>query len=161
MELDSLYQEIILDHYRQPRNKCSMADGIHVKHDNPLCGDEIALCLQMDDNKVRRVCFTGHGCSISQASSSMMTEAVAGLTADEALQRIEQIREMMHGTSPADDLGDIMALEGVANFPVRVKCALLPWMALKDALSQSHAVACKSQCHCDAAGTTSESEAHS
>lgn len=137
MSLEDLYREIILDHYRSPRNKRRGVDGaITVKHDNPLCGDELALAVDIEDGRVSDVAFDGRGCSISQASASMMTEAVHGMTVSEALDRAEIVRLMMHGEHPGEDLGDLMALEGVAKFPVRVKCALLAWMALKDALGQ-------------------------
>jgi nitrogen fixation protein NifU and related proteins len=141
MSVDDLYREIILDHYRSPRNKRRGVEGaIAVKHDNPLCGDELHLAVDVKDGKLADVAFDGKGCSISQASASMMTEAVSGKSVDDALGLAETIRLMMHGERPSeseeDDLGDLMALEGVAKFPVRVKCALLAWMALKDALTQ-------------------------
>jgi nitrogen fixation NifU-like protein len=137
MSVDDLYREIILDHYRSPRNKRRGVEGaIAVKHDNPLCGDELHLTVDVQNGQLADVAFDGKGCSISQASASMMTEAVQGKTVSDALDITEIVRQMMHGTSPSDDLGDLMALEGVAKFPVRVKCALLAWMALKDALSQ-------------------------
>jgi nitrogen fixation NifU-like protein len=141
MSVDDLYREIILDHYRSPRNKRRGVEGaIAVKHDNPLCGDELHLAVDVKDGKLADVAFDGKGCSISQASASMMTEAVNGKSVDDALGLAETIRLMMHGERPSegdeDDLGDLMALEGVAKFPVRVKCALLAWMALKDALTQ-------------------------
>jgi nitrogen fixation NifU-like protein len=137
MSLEDLYREIILDHYRSPRNKRRGIEGaISVKHDNPLCGDELELSVDVDDGQVTDVAFDGRGCSISQASASMMTEAIAGRSVKDAMQLAETVRLMMHGEAPAEDLGDLMALEGVAKFPVRVKCALLAWMALKDALGQ-------------------------
>ena len=137
MSVDDLYREIILDHYRSPRNKRRGVEGaIAVKHDNPLCGDELHLAVDVKNGKLADVAFDGKGCSISQASASMMTEAVQGHTVDDALSLTETVRLMMHGDSPGEDLGDLMALEGVAKFPVRVKCALLAWMALKDALTQ-------------------------
>ena len=138
MCVDDLYREIILDHYRSPRNKRRGVEGaIAVKHDNPLCGDELHLAVDIQGGQLADVAFDGKGCSISQASASMMTEAVQGKTVGDALGLAETIRLMMHGESPGDDLGDLMALEGVAKFPVRVKCALLAWMALKDALGQA------------------------
>jgi nitrogen fixation NifU-like protein len=142
MSVEDLYREIILDHYRSPRNKRRGVEGaIAVKHDNPLCGDELHLAVDVQDGELSDVAFDGKGCSISQASASMMTEAVQGKTVKDALGLTETIRLMMHGERPSDDLaedlGDLMALEGVAKFPVRVKCALLAWMALKDALTQN------------------------
>ena len=140
MSFDQLYQEIILDHYRAPRNKCQGDETgkIFVKHENLLCGDELSLSVKLDgDEKISRICFSGQGCAISQASASMMTEAVKGLTANQANRLIETVRLMMHSEVQAEDLGDIEALKGVAKFPVRVKCALLAWMALKDALNSA------------------------
>jgi nitrogen fixation NifU-like protein len=142
VSVDDLYREIILDHYRSPRNKRRGVEGaIAVKHDNPLCGDELHLSVDVQNGSLADVAFDGKGCSISQASASMMTEAVQGKTVGEALELTETIRLMMHGEHPGesfeDALGDLMALEGVAKFPVRVKCALLAWMALKDALGQA------------------------
>jgi len=137
MALDDLYQEIILDHYRSPRNRGACEECDHsVHHDNPLCGDELDLALQLERGRIHRIAFSGRGCSISQASASMMTERVKGETLEQALSIAEVVRRMMHGEPPAVDLGDLMALEGVSRFPVRVKCALLPWMALRDALSR-------------------------
>ena len=133
--MDDLYQEIILDHYRAPRNQgtCPRC-GRRVRHDNPLCGDEITLEVNMDGETIEAIAFEGQGCSISMASASMMTELVKGKAMGDALDDVEAVRKMMHGDTPERDLGDAESLEGVAKFPVRVKCALLPWMALKDAL---------------------------
>lgn len=138
MSLEDLYQEIILDHYKNPRNKgqCPCCDTV-VHQDNPLCGDEINLGLAVQDGRIARIAHDGHGCSISQASASMMTEEVEGLSSGEALELAEQVRQMMHGNPPAADLGDLMALEGVSKFPVRIKCALLPWSALRQALAET------------------------
>jgi nitrogen fixation protein NifU and related proteins len=136
--LDDLYQEIILDHYRSPRNRASVLDGedVHVHHSNPLCGDELDLRVDVEDGRINAVVFDGDGCSISQASTSVMTETVVGRDLDDALDLAEQFRLMMHGEDPTreDDLGDGIVFRGVAKYPVRVKCALLGWMALRDAL---------------------------
>ncbi len=135
--LDDLYQELILDHYRKRRNAGALdAPSVAVDHNNPLCGDEIHLELLIEDGRVADVRHSGQGCSISQASASMMSEAAAGLPVDDALDLVEHFRLMMHGqqTPDEDRLGDAIALEGVAKYPVRVKCALLSWMALKDAI---------------------------
>ena len=138
MSLEDLYQEIILDHYRSPKNRAPALDGedVHVHHSNPLCGDELDLRVDVEDGRVNALAFDGEGCSISQASASAMTVAVAGREVDDALGLAEEFRLMMHGDEPTrvDDLGDGIAFQGVAKFPVRVKCALLGWMALKDAL---------------------------
>lgn len=134
--LDDLYQELILDHYRAPRNKGACPDCQRSAHqDNPLCGDEITLALDVEQGRIARIAHDGVGCSISQASASMMSEAVAGLPVERALELGEAVRRMMHGAEPDEEaLGDLVALQGVARFPVRIKCALLPWTALKEAL---------------------------
>ncbi|MBW3576593.1 MAG: SUF system NifU family Fe-S cluster assembly protein [Actinobacteria bacterium] len=138
MTLEDLYQEIILEHYRSPKNRAAALEGedVHVHHSNPLCGDELDLRVDVEDGRVRALAFDGDGCSISQASASVMTETVKGRELDDALDLAEQFRLMMHGERPAreDDLGDGIVFQGVAKFPVRVKCALLGWMALRDAL---------------------------
>lgn len=135
--LDDLYQELILDHYRRRRNEGTIdAPSAAVDHSNPLCGDEIHLEILVEDGRVAQVRHTGDGCSISQASASMMSVAAEGLPLDDALTLVEHFRLVMHGDQPADEdkLGDAIALEGVAKYPVRIKCALLGWMALKDAI---------------------------
>jgi nitrogen fixation NifU-like protein len=138
MSMEDLYQEIILDHYRKPKNRApELADeAVHVHHSNPLCGDEMDLRIRVADDRLDAVVFDGEGCSISQASASAMTEAVRGRELSDALDLVEDFRRMMHGDDPsrADDLGDGIAFTGVARFPVRVKCALLGWMALRDAI---------------------------
>lgn len=139
MALEDLYQEIILDHYRSPKNRAPSLTGedVHVHHSNPLCGDEMDLRLRVgDEGTVDGLVFDGEGCSISQASASAMTLAVSGRTLDDALDLAEDFRTMMHGDEPrrGDDLGDGVVFQGVAKFPVRVKCALLGWMALRDAI---------------------------
>ncbi|HVM21644.1 MAG TPA: SUF system NifU family Fe-S cluster assembly protein [Egibacteraceae bacterium] len=139
MALDDLYQEIILDHYRSPRNRAADLEGahVHVHHSNPLCGDELDLRLRVADDKVDGLAYDGEGCSISMASASAMSEAVVGRTLSDADDLAEVFRLMMHGEGlkREDDLLDGVAFQGVAKFPVRVKCALLGWMALKDAIS--------------------------
>ena len=139
MALDDLYQEIILDHYRSPRNRAPELENfdVHVHHSNPLCGDELDLRLRVVDDKVDGLAYDGDGCSISMASASAMSEAVVGRTLADADDLGEVFRLMMHGEGlkREDDLLDGVAFQGVAKFPVRVKCALLGWMALKDAIS--------------------------
>jgi nitrogen fixation NifU-like protein len=136
--LDDLYQEIILEHYRSPKNRAPSLEGedVLVHHSNPLCGDELDLRVAIDGDRIEGIAFDGDGCSISQASTSVMTETVKGRRMDDALDLAEQFRLMMHGETPprADDLGDGIVFQGVSKFPVRVKCALLGWMALKDAI---------------------------
>lgn len=135
--LDDLYQELILDHYRKQRGTGTLDDpSVAVDQHNPLCGDEIHLEMRIEDGVVRAVRHTGEGCSISRASASMMSVALEGRTVPEALDAVEHFRLMMHGEVAADEdkLGDAIALEGVAKYPVRIKCALLGWMAAKDAI---------------------------
>jgi nitrogen fixation NifU-like protein len=138
VSLDDLYQEIILDHYRSPKNRAPDLEGedAHVHHSNPLCGDEMDLRIRVADDKLDAVVFDGEGCSISQASASAMTQAVTGRDLDDVLELAEDFRRMMHGDDPKrpDDLADGVAFQGVAKFPVRVKCALLGWMAVRDAV---------------------------
>ena len=137
--LGSLYQELILDHYRHPRNHGELAEPdreVHVR--NPTCGDEIRLQLRLGaDERIEEARFTGEGCSISQAAASMMTQLVKGRTARDAQRLAERFKHMMHGDEEAAhdrEMGDLRALAGVAKFPVRVKCALLGFDALKAAL---------------------------
>ena len=137
--LGSLYQELILDHYRHPRNHGDLAEADREAHvRNPTCGDEIRLQLRLgEDARIEEARFTGDGCSISQAAASMMTQLVKGRTADDAQRLAERFKHMMHGDEEAArdrEMGDLRALAGVAKFPVRVKCALLGFDALKAAL---------------------------
>lgn len=138
MNLEDMYQDIILDHYRSPKNRAPSLDpeDVHVHHSNPLCGDEMDLRIRVKDGTLDAVVFDGEGCSISQASASAMTLAVTGRELDDVLDLSEQFRMMMHGEEPErlDDLEDGIAFQGVAKFPVRVKCALLSWMAVRDAI---------------------------
>lgn len=137
--LDELYQEIILDHYRQPRGRGELEPPkITQEGFNPSCGDEVIIDLRVEDGRITDVRFHGHGCSISQASASMMTEAVRGKTLAEAHALIQQATALVKGELDGDfeTLGDIVALAGVRNFPVRVKCATLAWHTLAEALKQ-------------------------
>ncbi len=138
MQLDSLYQEIILDHYRRPHHKGLREPyDAEVHHVNPTCGDEITLRVRVDGDMVADVSYDAVGCSISQASASVMSELVIGKSVDEALAIHQQFVELMQGrgnVEPDEDvLEDGVAFAGVAKFPARVKCALLAWMAWKDA----------------------------
>lgn len=139
--LTALYQDIILDHYRRPRNKGTLENAsVTVPMRNPLCGDEITLELEMVGDEISEVRFTGRGCSISQASTSMMTEMVKGKHASEIGRIGERFRAMVMGDAEAAadlSLGRARALAGVARFPARVKCALLAWNALERALAES------------------------
>ncbi len=135
--LDDLYREIILDHYRRPRNHVALdAPTCSAEGSNPLCGDTITVALVLDGDTVQDIAFGGAGCSISQASASMMTEYVKGRSVQEARQGAEAFQRMMT-TGESQDLpgfDDIDALVGVAKFPARVKCASLGWKTLEQAL---------------------------
>jgi nitrogen fixation NifU-like protein len=133
--LDTLYRQVIMDHYKNPRNKGSLdQDSITVDMNNPTCGDRIHLTLKIEDGKVAEAKFDGEGCSISMASASMMTQAVKGLEVEKALELSQIFYDMMLGKEYDDenlDLGDIEALQGVAKFPARIKCATLAWKAME------------------------------
>jgi nitrogen fixation NifU-like protein len=142
MDLENLYQEIILDHYKHPRGKGLREPyAVEVHHVNPTCGDEITLRVTLDGEKVLDVSYDGQGCSISQASASMLFEQLVGQTVTDDLATTEAFQELMQGrgqVEPDEDvLGDAVAFAGVAKYPARVKCALLAWMAWKDAVAQA------------------------
>ncbi len=138
--LDDLYRELILDHYRHPHNrghldhKTAGAEGF-----NPVCGDEIAIDVEVDNGLITNVGFVGRGCSISQASGSMMTDAIKGKTKAEAIDLVRAFKRLM--TNPEEEvpeeLGDLEAFQGVSKFPVRVKCATLAWNVLEEGLEQT------------------------
>ena len=138
---DDLYREIILDHYRRPRHKRAVdpADR-RVEANNPLCGDEIDLTLRLDGDAIAEIGFVGRGCSISQASASMLCEAVSGLSAEAARALAAGFRGMLQTGAEDEDLGDLEALRGVRAYPVRVKCATLAWNALLQALGSENLV---------------------
>lgn len=142
VSLEDLYKEVILDHYQSPRNKGRLeSPDVATRGHNPLCGDEIEIGLSIQDDLVREIAFGGRGCSISQASASMMTESVKGHTLAEAQQLAEAFKAVMTSEAPAESLGEaeeLQALQGVKRFPVRVKCALLPWTALQEAVELYH-----------------------
>ncbi len=137
-QLGSLYQELILDHYKRPRNRGTLEGANAEAHlNNPTCGDEIRLQLRIEDDQITDVKFVGDGCSISQSSVSMMTQRLKGKSVEEAHALARRFTEMMHGDAEAardKSLGDLRVLAGVSKFPVRVKCALLAWNALEEAL---------------------------
>ncbi len=138
-KLDALYRQVIMDHYKNPRNKGELADSnVTIDLNNPTCGDEIHLHLKIEDNKITAASFTGSGCSISMASASMMTESVIGHTEDEALEMSHQFSEMVqgHDHDTIDEYGDVEALAGVAKFPARIKCATLAWKAMERAIRE-------------------------
>jgi nitrogen fixation protein NifU and related proteins len=142
MDLDNLYQEILLDHYKHPHHKGLREPfEAEVHHVNPTCGDEVTLRVHLSEGVVQDVSYDALGCSISQAAASVMTDLVIGKTVDEAMQIHGEFLALMQGkgtVEPDEDvLEDGIAFAGVAKFPARVKCALLSWMAWKDATAQS------------------------
>ena len=147
MPIEELYREVILDHYRNPRRRGSLAgDHIHAEGQNPSCGDEFSLDIAIEDGTVVDAAIQGQGCSISQASGSMMAAAIVGKTVAEILDLTHKFKVMMSiepGDDPGDPdqpgavLGDLEALRGVKRFPVRIKCADLPWTTLEDAIAQA------------------------
>ena len=139
-ELRELYQEVILDHSKKPRNFRALPDASHAEGFNPLCGDRATVFVEVQDGKVKDASFVGSGCSISTASASMMTEAVKGKTAAEAEALFERFHALV--TAPpseagkaAPELGKLVVFAGVCEFPVRVKCASLPWHTMMAALT--------------------------
>ena len=142
MQLDQLYQEIILDHYKKPRGRGLREPyDIQVRHVNPTCGDEIDLRVRLDGDTVADISYEGMGCSISQASASVLHELVVGKSVTDALSRVDTFTEMIasRGESEPDEkvLEDAIAFAGVSKYPARVKCALLSGMAFKDATAQA------------------------
>ena len=141
-ELDDIYQEVILDHYRNPRNQGDLVNpDLQSRGFNPFCGDEVVLGLELDTNGiVNNVGFTGQGCSISQAAASILTDLVQGKNLDQIVQLSQRFRELMRGQeledNELDQMGDLEALQGVRNFPIRIKCALLAWATLEDSISE-------------------------
>jgi nitrogen fixation NifU-like protein len=144
MQLDSLYQEVILDHYKRPQHKgLATTYDAQVHHVNPSCGDEITLNVTLDGDKVAAITWDGVGCSISQASVSILSDLLLGKSIVEAEIVLNNFTELMQskGTMVGDDaiLEDAVAMAGVSKFPARIKCALLGWMAYKDAVVQAQA----------------------
>ena len=138
-DLSDLYQEILLEHNRRPRNFRTLDDPTHQAEGyNPLCGDEISLQLKVGDDKVDDAAFQGHGCAISRASASLLTQAVKGASSDEAMAMFDEFHRML--TEPDaeldyDLLGDLEMLAGVIAYPTRIKCAILAWHTLKAAMA--------------------------
>lgn len=143
LNLNSLYQQLILDHYRKPRNKGELPEKtVEIHMANPVCGDEIRLQLQIEDGRIVDARHVGQGCSISQASVSMMTNILKGKELTDAEALADRFTAMMHGDEePARDkaMGDLRALQGVSKFPVRIKCALLAFDALQEAIKKTRA----------------------
>jgi nitrogen fixation protein NifU and related proteins len=144
MDLDELYQEVILDHYKRPRGAGLREPFEGQSHQvNPTCGDEITLRVHVEGGTVADVSYENVGCSISKASASVMYELVNGATVEDSLERLAVFTELMnskgHGEPDEDVLEDGVAFAGVSKYPMRVKCALLGWMAFKDALARAQA----------------------
>ncbi len=139
MDLDDVYQELLLDHYKAPRCKGVMLNPDRtVDLHNPLCGDQITLSVRLEGERLSQIAFTGHGCSISQATASIMSELLTGKTVAEAQRLSGLFRQMIKSEiagSVLDDLGDALALEGVKKHSARIKCALLAWDCIDRALS--------------------------
>lgn len=139
LSLEELYKEVILDHYRTPRNKGRLdPHDVMLERNNPLCGDELELYLRFKGDDIEGITFDGKGCSISLASASMMTERVQGLGVKDATALAESIKRMMAGEEEGDPdlIGDLVSLKGVVKYPVRIKCALLGWNTLLEALEE-------------------------
>ena len=139
--LDNLYRQVIMDHYKNPRNKGSLDEGnLTVDMNNPTCGDRIHLTLKVEDGIVTDVKFDGEGCSISMSSASMMTQAIKGKDVETAMKLSSIFSDMMQGKEVEIDddldLGDIESLQGVAKFPARIKCATLAWKAMEKGLDE-------------------------
>jgi nitrogen fixation NifU-like protein len=144
MQLDNLYQEVILDHYKNPQNKVLDPNSdAQVHHVNPSCGDEITLGVTLDGDKVLSITWEGVGCSISQASTSIASDLLTGKTLEEARSISEDFLQLMQSKGSVEGdpevLEDAVALAGVSKYPARIKCALLGWMAFKDASLQAEA----------------------
>ena len=148
MSLEDLYREVIIDHYRSPRNRDELSEPTATAEGvNPLCGDEVTIQVKMDDGTVEEISVRGQGCSISQSSASMMSDMVKGKSREEIAEIMSKFKAMMDiesdGTmvidpdKPGSVLGDLEALYGVRKFPVRIKCANLPWTTLSEALDQA------------------------
>ncbi len=145
LSLDSLYQQLILDHYRKPRNKGELPEKtVEIHMANPVCGDEIRLQLRVEEDRIVEARHVGQGCSISQAAVSMMTNLLKDKELTEAEGLAERFTSMMHGDEDVardKSLGDLRALQGVSKFPVRIKCALLAFDALKEAIKKTRGAA--------------------
>ena len=140
-ELSELYQEVILDHNRSPHNFGRLDQATHAADgDNPICGDRITVTVKLNDGVIEDINFEGNGCAISKASASMMTDAVKGMTRDQAEVLFDTVHQMLTGkasdTRDEDALGKLMALSGVCEFPVRVKCATLAWHTMRNAIQE-------------------------
>ena len=138
-QLDELYREVILDHFKNPTHSGELADAqVKAEGNNPLCGDEMAFHLRVDNGHIQQVRFRGKGCAISQAAASMFSQQLEGKTVPEVFRLIEAMKGLMQGQEPDPslDLGDLEALAGVRKFPVRVKCAALSWNVVEQGLKE-------------------------
>ena len=135
-DLRDLYQEVILDHNKRPRNFGVLEGAPHAAGHNPMCGDRVSVYVRMEEGRVAETRFTGSGCAISKASASLMTEAVLGRTAEEVRELFGSFQDMVTGKADGDDdaLGKLVVLAGVKEYPSRVKCAMLAWHALQAAI---------------------------
>lgn len=142
-DLRELYQEVIFDHNRHPRNFHAMADASHMAEGhNPLCGDQLTVYAQVEDGIVKQVSFIGHGCAISTASASLMTEAVVGMKIEEVEALFRDMHAMLTESQPEGrDFGKLEVLSGVREFPARVKCATLAWHTLHNAINMARETA--------------------
>lgn len=142
MQLDDLYRRVIMDHYKNPRNRGTFdKDAVTVNLNNPTCGDRISLQILLKDGIVQEAKYTGEGCSISMSSASMMTEAVKGKTMEQALDIANRFSSLMKGEEvDFDDYEDLEALSGVNKFPARIKCATLAWNALRKGIDEENKV---------------------
>lgn len=142
MRMEQMYQDVILDHYKHPHGR-GLRDPFdaEVHHVNPTCGDEVTLRVAVDDGAIADISYDGQGCSISQASTSVLFDQIVGLPIDQALAAVDNYQAMLTSrgadTGDEDVIGDGIAFSGVSKYPARVKCALLGWLAFKDALAQS------------------------
>lgn len=137
--LDALYRQVIMDHYKNPRNKGVLEDGnLTINMNNPTCGDRIQLTMNVEDGIVTDAKFEGEGCSISMSSASMMTQAIKGKKIEDAIKLSGVFSNLMQGKEYEEDLdlGDIEALQGVSKFPARIKCATLAWKAMEKGLKE-------------------------
>jgi nitrogen fixation NifU-like protein len=138
MELEELYKDIILEHYKNPKNKGTMVNyDIIASGSNPLCGDEIEIYIKLDGTKLKEIKFSSKGCSISQASASILAQLIEGKEIANVILIIDALKSMMRGEAWNHniDIGDMEVFQGVRNFPVRVKCASLSWIALENSLN--------------------------
>ncbi len=135
-ELDGLYQEVILDHNKRPRNHHAIEGAQHADGYNPLCGDKVTIYVKLEGDRISDAGFTGSGCAISTASASILTETLKGKTRDEAMQLFDKFHDLVTGKGAAGaELGKLAVFSGVSEFPVRVKCATLAWHTLRSALT--------------------------